>query len=120
MAEHKFNLIEMSMPSLMCLFAGWFWLFDYREMSREYQSLSIAPPYLWGAMFFLVGIFKGYAIIYDRVMIRQTAALVGLVLWLAIGTLFLSGDYRSLLGIVCLFLSVQSFLSWFRIAPHRK
>lgn len=119
MTDHRFNVIELSMPSLMCLFAGWFWLFDDREISEVYRLLNFTQSYLWGAMFFLVGIFMGYAIIYDRLLIRQTAALVGLVLWLVIGVLFLFGDHRSHLGILCLFLAYQSFLSWFRIAPHR-
>ncbi len=119
MTDHKFNLIELSMPSLLCLSAGWFWLFDYPDISHAYRFLNIAPPFLWGAMFFLVGMFNGYAIIYDRYLIRQTAALVGVVLWLAMGVLFLFGDFHSHLGIFCLFFAYQSFLSWVRIAPHK-
>jgi len=118
MAENKFNLIELSMPSLLLVVAAWFWFFDLREASQTYRYLNIAPPYLWGAMFFTVGLFKYYATIYDRVLIRQTAALVGMVLWFAVSVLFLFGDYRSIVCVLCLYLSVQSFQSWYRIVPH--
>jgi len=118
MSEHKFTLIELTMPSFLLVVAAWFWFFDLREISQTYRYLNIAPPYLWGAMFFIVGVFKFYAIVYDRLLIRQTAALVGMVLWFAIGALFLFGDYRSPVGILCLYLAVQSFQSWYIIAPH--
>ena len=119
MAEHKFNIIELTMPTFLLVASAWFWLFDFREISEEFRFLGIAPPFLWGAMFFTVGMFKGYAIIYDRILIRQTAALVGMVLWLATGMLFLFGDYRSLLGVFCVFFAVQSLISWLRIAAYK-
>ena len=118
MSEHKFTLIELTMPSFLLVVAAWFWFFDLREVSQSYRYLHIAPHYLWGAMFFIVGVFKFYAIVYDRLLIRQTAALVGVVLWIVVGIFFLFGDYRSHLGILCLFFAYQSFSSWFRIIPH--
>ncbi len=62
---------------------------------------------------FIVGVFNGYAIIYDRYLIRQTAALVGLVLWLVMGVFFLFGNYHSHLGIFCLFLRIKVFFRGF-------
>lgn len=116
--EHKFNLIEMSTPMLMAVMATWFFAFTNKDTSAAYYFTGSASPYLWGSIFCLVGLLKGYSIIFNHYILRQTTELVSVVLWLSMAGLFFWGDYRSHLAPLCLFFVYQSFTSWQRIMPQ--
>lgn len=118
MTQYKFNAIELSTPMLMAVMATWFFAFSNKDVSAAYQVIGIASPYLWGTIFCLVGLLKGYSIIFNHYILRQTTDLVSMVLWLLMAGLFFLGDYRTHLAPLCLFFVYQSFTSWQRILPH--
>lgn len=120
MAENKFNLVELSTPLLMGVMATWFFAFTRQDVSSAYQFVDVASPYLWGSLFCVIGLLKGYSIVFDNYILRQTTELVSVVLWITMAGVFFWGNYRSHLAPLCLFFTYQSFSSWQRITPHNR
>jgi hypothetical protein len=115
----KFNLVELSTPILMLLWAMWFFLFDFNHDAPVYDRMQIVSSYTWAFMFAVVASVKAYSVVYNNYKFRRLTAFASVWLWLAVMTFFAFGNYRSHLVPSSLFFAYQSFLSWHRMRAQK-
>ena len=113
--NYHFNLVELSTPILMMLWAVWFFLFEPLSASATFSYLAFLPRLFWAALFASVSLAKAYSIVYESYRLRRGAAAVSVLMWTTLAVSFAFGNFQSHLVPTCAFFAYQSFLSWHRI-----